>query len=237
MKPWELLGEAHTPDGTRVTLTRRDGEFLILADGLSLMPSSMHGSEDALARLACERMPAADRPSVLVGGLGMGYTLRAALNVLPATATVLVSELLSAVVAWNRGPLGPLAAHPLDDPRVSVETEDVVVTLRAHPRRFHAVMLDVDNGPAAFSSAHNHALYGPGGIATVRAALVPGGMLAVWAIREDTRFVQRLLTQGFQVEVIRARGHAGKGVRHIVFLARAPDSRRPPQAPDLSGAR
>src|SRR5437773_7141542 len=138
-----------------MTLTRRGGEYVILAGGKSLRSSAMHGSEEALATFTCRRVRTLERPCVLVGGLGMGFTLRATLDLLPPGATVVVAELVPAVVEWNRGPLGPLAGYPLKDRRVRVQVGDVAVTLSSEPARFDAVLLDVDNGPAAFSSSGN----------------------------------------------------------------------------------
>ena len=219
MKPWELLGQTSTPDGVELSLTRRDREYVILAGGKSLMSSRMHGSEEALATFACRRARSLDEPCVLVGGLGMGFTLRAALDVLPSSATVVVPELIPAVVDWNRGHLGELAGYPLRDPRVSVEVGDVALTLRANPGRFDAVLLDVDNGPAAFTATHNARLYDDGGLAAVRAALKPGGVLAVWSAWEDRRFEQRLKHAGFAVQVERVRGRLKKGgPRHTIFI-------------------
>ena len=135
----------------------------------------------------------------------MGFTLRATLDLLPKSATVVVAELMPAVVDWNRGPLGPLAGHPLKDRRVRIELEDVAVTLRSNPGRFDAVLLDVDNGPAAFTSTDNTRLYNDAGLAALRAALRPGGVLGVWSAREDRKFEQRLRYGGFHVEVERVR--------------------------------
>jgi len=219
MKPWELLGETRTPDGTTMTLTRRDTEYVILADGKSLMSSRMHGSEEALATFACRRVRTAEQPCVLVGGLGMGFTLRATLDLLPPDATVVVAELLSAVVEWNRGPLAPLAGHPLRDRRVQVVVGDVADTMLSSPGRFDAVLLDVDNGPAAFAASGNAGLYTDRGLATTRAALKVGGVLAVWSARDDRKFEQRLRYGGFSVEVERVRGRLKKGgPRHVIFL-------------------
>jgi spermidine synthase len=202
-----------------MTLTRRDNEYVILAAGLSLMSSRMHGSEEALATFTCRRIRTLERPCVLVGGLGMGFTLRATLDLLPPDATVVVAELVPAVVAWNRGPLGPLAGYPLKDRRVMVEEGDVALTLRSSPSRFDAVLLDVDNGPSAFTASHNAALYDDRGLANARQALKAGGVLAVWSAREDRRFEQRLRYGGFTVEVERVRGRLKKGgPRHIIFL-------------------
>jgi spermidine synthase len=219
VKPWELLGETRTPEGEEMTLTRHGSEYVILASGQSLMSSRMHGSEEALAMFACGRARTLEEPCVLVGGLGMGFTLRATLDLLPADATVVVSELVPAVVDWNRGPLGPLARHPLKDKRVVVDVNDVAATLRTSPRRFDAVLLDVDNGPAAFTASHNAGLYDDRGLAAARAALKPGGVLAVWSSREDRRFEQRLRYGGFNVTVERVRGRLKKGgPRHTIFL-------------------
>jgi spermidine synthase len=183
------------------------------------MSSRMHGSEEALAMFACGRARTLEEACVLVGGLGMGFTLRAALDLLPPGATVVVSELVPAVVDWNRGPLGPLARHPLKDKRVVVDVNDVAATLRSSPGRFDAVLLDVDNGPAAFTASHNASLYDDRGLAAVRASLKPGGVLAVWSSREDRRFEQRLRYGGFDVTVERVRGRLKKGgPRHTIFL-------------------
>ena len=219
MKPWELLGETRTPDGEAMALTRRDREYVILAGGKSLMSSRMHGSEDALATLGCDRARMLTRPRVLVGGLGMGFTLRAALDVLPPATEVLVVELVPAVVEWNRGPLGALANHPLDDPRVRVEEGDVADTMRSSPGRFDAVLLDVDNGPMALTASSNAGLYDGPGIAVARASLKPGGVLAVWSATDDRRFERRLRAGGFSVHRERASSHLKKGPRHTILIA------------------
>ena len=209
-----------------MTLSRRGHEYVIAADGKDLMSSRMHGSEEALATLGCAHLrkrPLPEEPCVLVGGLGMGFTLRAALDELPADATVVVAELLAAVVDWNRGPLAPLAGRPLDDRRVRVELGDVGQTLRAGPRRFDAVLLDVDNGPAAFAQDRNAGLYGNDGLAIARAALKPGGVLAVWSAWDDRKFEQRLRYAGFTVETERVRARLKQGgPRHTIFLGRLP---------------
>ncbi|MGE0257094.1 MAG: hypothetical protein AB7T39_21070, partial [Alphaproteobacteria bacterium] len=170
MKPWELLGETRTPDGSLLTLTRHVSEIVIMANGKTLMSNRAHGSEEAMAAMVCPHLAALDDPHVLVGGLGMGFTLRATLDLLPPTAIVTVAELIPAVVEWHRGPLGPLANHPLKDPRVRVEVNDVAAVLRANAaekrRPFDAIMLDVDNGPAAFTSEENRGLYTSQGLAT-----------------------------------------------------------------------
>jgi len=200
-------------------LIRRGDEYIILADGKSLMSSRMHGSEEALATFACQRARTLKQPSVLIGGLGMGFTLRATLDLLPPDASVFVAELIPAVVEWNRGLLGSLAGYPLMDQRVRVEICDVAVTLSSSPGQFDAVLLDVDNGPTAFSASNNADLYEYSGIAAARAALKMDCVLAVWSAREDRRFEQRLRHGRFDVQVERIRGRLTKGgPRHTIFL-------------------
>jgi spermidine synthase len=219
MKYLELMAETIAPDGTILRLTRRDREYTILANGKSLMSSGMHGSEEALATFACHRIRTIEEPSVLIGGLGMGFTLRATLDVLPADATVVVAELLPAVVEWNRGQLGPLAGYPLKDKRVRIEMCDVAVTLRSSSGKFDAVILDVDNGPTAFTASGNSWLYDDRGIAAARAALKTDGMLAVWSAREDHKFEKRLRYGKFAVQVERVRGRLNQGgPHHTIFL-------------------
>jgi spermidine synthase len=219
MNPWELIDTARTPEGTYVTLCRRGNEYMIHADGKDLMSSRMHGSEEALARLGCERARTLEAPRVLVGGLGMGFTLRAALDVLPPGATVVVAELLAAVVAWVDGPLGPLAGKPLDDPRVRIEVRDVTASLREGAGGFDAVLLDVDNGPRAFVLNSNAGLYDNGGVAAARDALAPGGVLAVWSAWDDRTFEHRLRHVGFTARTTRVRGRLEKGGPfHCIFV-------------------
>jgi spermidine synthase len=220
VKPFELLGQTLSPNGTAMKLIRRGDEYIILVDGAILMSSRMHGSEEALATFACQRVRTLERPSVLIGGLGMGFTLRATLDLLPQDATVVVAELVPAVVEWNRGPLGPLAKHPLEDKRVRVETGDVVVTLSSSLGQFDAVLLDVDNGPTALTASNNAGLYDKRGIAAARAALKTEGILAVWAAQDDQGFQQRLRDGRFDVQVRRPRGRLKKGgPRHTIFLS------------------
>jgi spermidine synthase len=220
VQPLELLGETTTPDGADLKLTRRTNEFIILANGKTLMSSRMHGSEEALATFACRRLHKVEQPSVLIGGLGMGFTLRAALDLVPGDAKVVVAELVPAVVEWNRGPLGPLAGHPLKDKRVRIEVNDVAVVLQSSRAQFDAILLDVDNGPAAFTTPENLGLYDDAGLAAIRTALKKSGVLAIWSAREDRKFEQRLRYAGFTVEVERVRGRLKKGgPRHMIFLA------------------
>ena len=219
MKSSELLGQALSRDGTVLKLIRRSDEYIILANGKSLMSSRMHGSEEALATFACRRARTLEQPRVLVGGLGMGFTLRAALDLLPPDAVVVVAEIVPAVVEWNRGPLGPMAGQPLNDARVRIEIDDVAVTLNSRSGQFDAVLLDVDNGPTAFAGSNNAGLYDDRGIAAAFAALKMDGVLAVWSAREDRNFEQRLRHGRFAVEVERVRGRLKKGgPSHTIFL-------------------
>ena len=219
MKHLDLIGQAFSGDDTTLKLVRRGNEYIILANGKSLMSSRMHGSEEALATFGCRRARTLEEPRVLIGGLGMGFTLRATLDLLPREATVMVAELVPAVVEWNRGPLAALAGEPLKDRRVRVEIEDVALTLASRAGQFDAVLLDVDNGPAAFSGSDNDGLYDDRGIAVAYAALKMDGVLAVWSAREDRKFEQRLRHGRFDVEVERVRGRLKKGgPRHIIFL-------------------
>jgi spermidine synthase len=217
----KIIGETLAPDGTVLKLAHRDDEYIILANGKSLMSSGMYGSEKALATFACSRAQALQRPCVLIGGLGMGFTLRATLDSLPPDATVVVAELVPEVVEWNRGPLGPLAGNPLEDKRVRIETQDVAITLRSSPGRFDAVLLDVDNGPAALTSSENAWLYDDQGIAAAGGALKRDGVLAVWSAREDRKFEKRLRHGGFAVQVERVRGRLKNGgPHHTIFVGR-----------------
>jgi len=214
--PWQTLGRARAPDGGELILYQRDGEFVIRVDGRELMSSRAHGSEEEMARRAC----GSSVRDVLIGGLGLGYTVRAALDSLSADARVVVAEIVPAVVDWNRGPLAHLAGRPLEDPRVSVEVSDVGRVLRAG-RRWDTILLDVDNGPIALTRKGNHALYGPTGLTVAKSALRRGGVLAVWSAHCDEGFVSRLRKAGFSAEAIDvpARGVAG-GPMHTIFLAR-----------------
>ena len=206
-----------------MNLTRRDTEYVIHVNGKTLMSSRLHGSEEELATLACGPVAARDQPHVLVGGLGMGFTLRSTLDQLPATATVTVAELIPAIVEWNRGPLGELTGYPLRDPRVRVEQQDVALSLRAQAARFDAIMLDVDNGPTAFTTSENLDLYGNEGIAAASAALRDGGVLAVWSAWDDKKFEHRLRYHGFdsRKENVRARLKKG-GAQHVIFVGIKP---------------
>jgi spermidine synthase len=218
MIPWEILGRARAPEGGELVLYRRGGEFVIRVGGRELMSSRAHGSEEELAALACRDLPPGAR--VLVGGLGLGYTLRATLDRLPADGRVAVAEIVPAVIEWNRGPLAALAGRPLDDPRVTVEAADVGQLVRRGPR-WDAILLDVDNGPVALTRKGNHGLYSQPGLMAARAALRPRGVLAVWSAAPDRRFVGRLRKAGFSAEAVDvpARG-VGGGPMHTIFVGR-----------------
>jgi spermidine synthase len=229
MIPWQLLDRVRVPAGPHgkleqeLTLHRRGEELSIRIGGTELMNSRMHGSEDVLAERACARIARRARPAVLIGGLGMGFTLRAALEHLPSTAQVVVAELLPAVVRWNETHLGGLAAHPLRDARVRVRQADVAEVLRASRAAFDAIVLDVDNGPEGLVRASNDWLYGRAGLEAIGRALRPAGVLAVWSVQPDSAFEARLRSAGFEVETLsaaaRTAGGRGKGARHVVWLA------------------
>ena len=228
MIPWELLGEARVAgDGKRLSLYRRDREYSIRlgGGGGELMNSRSHGSEEALAGLGCAGLADRVHAHVLIGGLGMGFTLATALARLGAAARVTVAELVPEVVAWNRGPLGELAGHPLRDPRVVVHEGDVARLIDdAPPRSYDAILLDVDNGPEGLTRTDNDWLYGCEGLAAAYAALRAGGVLAVWSAGHDPAFTGRLLKAGFDVEERRVRARGSRGARHVIWLARLPES-------------
>jgi spermidine synthase len=219
---WELLEAAAVREsGAQLCLYRRGAEFSIRLEGRELMNSRVHGSEEALGELACERI--ADRPGarVLVGGLGMGFTLAAALSKLGPDADVVVSELVPEVVAWCRGALGELAKHPLRDPRVTVRAIDVAQLLKRERGGYDAILLDVDNGPEALPQSGNSWLYRRAGLAAVREALRAEGVLAVWSAGPNRAFSERLRAVGFEVEEleVHARGYT-RGTRHTLWFAR-----------------
>jgi len=215
--PWVQLDAAPLPNGGSLRLARRGDEFSIRLDGAELMNSRLSGSEEALAALACARLAGRPAPRVLIGGLGMGFTLRAALAALPARAEVVVAELLPCVVAWARGPMADLFAGCLDDPRVRVEASDVGKLYGG--ALWDAILLDVDNGPEGLTQAANDALYGAAGLARAYRALTAGGVFGVWSEKPDAAFAARLARAGFSVEEARVRAHRGKsGRRHVVWL-------------------
>jgi spermidine synthase len=219
MKPFETLDTFVTPTGQRLTLHHRDGDYYIDLDGHELMTTRAHDSESALGTLACERLRGVRRPRVLIGGLGLGFTLKASLDALPEDAEVVQSEVFEVVAGWHRRHLGALAV-PLDDPRVRVRIGDVFELVRRHEGpRWDAILLDTDNGPDALCIAGNASLYDEAGIELMRAALQPGGTLAVWSAHPDAAFVRRLRRAGFHVRQHTVRGHRRKGPRHTIVLA------------------
>lgn len=220
MIPFEFLDSAKIPGNSEeLRLYRRGNEYSIRLSNYELMNSRMHGSEDALGERACKKIAGRPCARVLIGGMGMGYTTAAALKLLGADAHVVVAELVSAVVEWNRGALADLAGHPLDDKRVTVQETDVAKVLRAERNAFDAILLDVDNGPEGLTRQRNDWLYTQDGLNAAFAALRPGGILAIWSAGPDRLFIRRLRKVGFKVEEITARAHRSRGSRHIIWLA------------------
>jgi len=220
---WTLVDHAEIPGGGELRLKERNGEFSITLGATPLMNSRGTGSEEALATLACDRMRERKRPHILIGGLGMGFTLRAASAVLGADARITVAELVPAVVAWARGPLAGLFKGCLDDPRVDVHEGDVGKLIRAGGSIYDAILLDVDNGPEGLTSKLNDRLYDELGLKAARGALKPGGVLAIWSSTPSKLFTERLRTCGFHCNqiVIRARG-----ARSVIWIAAPVDASR-----------
>jgi len=220
LKPWILIETAQTPGhGAELCLYQRDQEFAIQADNLELMNSRNFASEQALATLACKKLTDPSEARVLIGGLGMGYTLKSALDELGETAEVLVMELVPDVVRWNQGLLAHLAGNPLDDERVTVQVGDVAQMIKRSRGSFSAILLDVDNGPNALTSMDNHWLYSIAGLETAYAALKPNGILGIWSSDRDAGFAKRLSQVGFDVDEVPVRELGKKGGHHIVWIA------------------
>jgi spermidine synthase len=220
VKPRELLATAQIPGGEELRLFKRDNDFIIALGGNELMSSRSSGSEEALAVMTCERLNT-DAPHLLIGGYGMGFTLRAALTRLGPQARFTVAELVPEIIDWARGPMAALTAGCLDDPRVELAMRDVVRVIRNASRAYDAILLDVDNGPDGLTRADNEELYSTHGLMAAKAALKPGGVLAIWSAAQDERFARRLKHTGFQVEEVMVRaGRGGKGARHIIWFAR-----------------
>jgi spermidine synthase len=221
MIPWVFLESAQVPgNGGELSLYRRGEEFSIRVGNRELMNSRVHGSEEALATMACARISDRSAPRILIGGLGMGYTLAAALRELGSEGHVTVAELVPAVVAWNRGPLSALAGHPLLDDRVTVQEVDVAQVLRAAHQAYDAILVDVDNGPEGLARRENDWLYARPGLESAYAALRPAGVLAVWSASPHQVFAQRLRRVGFAVDEVRVPArNSGKGRRHTIWLA------------------
>jgi spermidine synthase len=230
MLPWETLATALAPDGVPLELRRRGRDVVIRAGAHELMSNEDEASSRSLADLGCAHLKPAQRARVLVGGLGMGFTLRAALDRVGPSGIVEVAELVPAVVEWNDGPvdLGALAGHPLRDPRTELRVGDVRSFIRGAKGRYDAILLDVDNGPIALAHQGNHGLYGVRGIDDCWQALRPGGLLGVWSLLDDRRFTQRLDRRGFEVKVEHVFGsRRGRGRQHVIWLARRPLAARP----------
>ncbi|MFN5454660.1 spermidine synthase [Bradyrhizobium sp.] len=226
MIPWKLIDTADVPGGGEpLRLMQRGKEFTIKLGQNELMSSRLYGSEEALATLSCARLKARPDPHLLIGGLGMGFTLRAALKVLGPQARITVAELVPAVIAWARGPMAELSGESLLDPRVDIREADVARLIAGGRGTYDAILLDVDNGPQGLTRQSNDALYDSSGLRTAFAALRPGGVLAVWSSHPDDRFAPRLRKAGFDTEEIqiRATGRGGGGgARHVIWIATRP---------------
>ncbi|MBK6703970.1 MAG: spermidine synthase [Caulobacteraceae bacterium] len=221
MKPRELLATAQIPGGEELRLFKRDNDFIIALGGNELMSSRQSGSEEALALLTCERLQNAEAPHLLIGGYGMGFTLRAALANLGPQARFTVVELVPEIIEWARGPMADLAAGCLDDPRVNLIMRDVSRAIAAVERQYDAILLDVDNGPDGLTRVDNEHIYSLLGLQEAKRALKPGGVLAIWSAAQNERFARRLKHAGYQVEEVMVRaGRGGKGARHIIWFAR-----------------
>lgn len=223
MARFTVLGTAPIPNQQgELRLLSRNDEFTIKIAGVpgDLMNSRMHASEDALATLACERIKSLSKPQVLIGGLGMGFTLRAALDSLNENAIVTVAELIGEVVEWNKGELGALTNHPINDPRTNIHVGDVGEVLRNATAKFDAILLDVDNGPEGHTSESNGWIYTPEGLKSAKSSLRPGGIVAYWSAGVDSAFTNRLRKAGFTTKPVTVHAHTnGKGARHVIWLA------------------
>jgi spermidine synthase len=224
MIPWLQLDTARVPGAdVQLRLMQRGAEFSMRLGQNELMSSRLSGSEEALATLACRRIEAVKRPHLLIGGLGMGFTLRAALAVLGSDARIMVAELVPAVIAWARGPMADIFGDSLDDPRASIREADVVDVIRSHDSAFDAILLDVDNGPEGLIRKANDALYDLKGLNAIRRALRPGGVLAVWSSGPNPLFSKRLRAAGFDVNEVAVRATTKRsGSRHVIWFATKP---------------
>lgn len=219
MIPWVHLDTAAVPGGGNLKLMRRGDEFSITTGGITLMNSRMSGSETELAALACDRLRGRRNCRMLIGGYGMGFTLRAALAGLDSDAWVMVAELVPAVLKWARGPMAKLAANSFEDPRLNIHDGDVGDVIASARANLDAILLDVDNGPDGFSRSANDRLYDLRGLETARRALRPGGLLVVWSAAPSKVFTDRLSRAGFAVEEIKARANKSRGIRHVIWVA------------------
>lgn len=222
MRPWKLLGTATVPgDGAPLRLMQRDDEFVIMAGTNPLMNNRMHGSEEDLATLSWDRLAGRPAPTILIGGLGMGFTLRATLAIVPPESRITVAELVPEIVEWARGPLASIFEGSLEDQRVTIAVDDVGRLIGSARDRYDAILLDVDNGPEGLSRDGNDRLYSLAGLTRARTALKPEGILAVWSAHPDAKFTRRLKDVGLVPEEVQVRArHGGKGARHTIWLAR-----------------
>jgi spermidine synthase len=224
MIPWSEIDTAPVPGAdVELRLMRRGTDFSMMLGQNELMSSRLSGSEEALATLACRRIAAVKRPHLLIGGLGMGFTLRAALAVLGTDARITVAELVPAVIAWARGPLAEIFGNSLSDVRASIQAADVIEVIRAHRSAFDAILLDVDNGPEGLVRKANDALYNPKGLKAIHRALRAGGVLAVWSSGPNSSFSKRLRDAGFGVDEVAVRATTKRsGARHVIWFATKP---------------
>jgi spermidine synthase len=221
MIPWLQVDTARVPGAeVELRLMRRGTEFSMMLGPNELMNSRLSGSEEALATLACKRLQAVKGPHLLIGGLGMGFTLRAALAVLGGEARITVAELVPAVIAWARGPMAGIFGDSLKDPRATIREADVADVIGARASAFDAVLLDVDNGPEGLIRKANDALYDAKGLKAIRRALRPGGVLAVWSSGPHPAFTKRLRDAGFDVNEVNLRATTKRsGARHVIWFA------------------
>jgi spermidine synthase len=218
--PWSVLDTAEVPDGGgELRLKQRGAEFSIMLGSIELMNSRLSGSEKALAAMSCQRIRDRQEAHILIGGLGMGFTLRAALAELGADARISVAELVPAVVRWARGPMADIFGESLIDPRVSIHEADVWRQIRSGRSTYDAILLDVDNGPEGLTRKANDSLYNMEGLGAARTALRPGGVLAVWSSGPDRNFTLRLRKTGFAVEEVWVRANGSRGLRHVIWMA------------------
>jgi spermidine synthase len=228
MIPWLQIDSARVPGAeVELRLMRRGGDFSMMLGQNELMNSRLSGSEEALATLACRRIEAVKRPHLLIGGLGMGFTLRAALAVLGPEARITVAELVPAVIAWARGPLAGIFGDSLNDPRANILSADVVEVIQSRATAFDAILLDVDNGPEGLIRKANDALYSLKGLKAIRAALRPRGVLAVWSSGPNPAFTRRLRDAGFDANEVGVRATTKRsGAHHVIWFAAKPDGAR-----------
>lgn len=220
MIPRQLIATARVPGGIELRLIRHGDDHMIMVDNNELMSSRVGGSEEALATMACERLRDRAAPHLLIGGYGMGFTLRAALGQLGPKARVTVSELVPEIIDWARGPMATLTAGCLDDPRVQLLSGDVATAITTATNRYDAILLDVDNGPSGLVRAANDGLYSVNGLTAAMKALKPGGILAIWSAASDAAFTKRLKHTGFAVDEVTVRARSnGKGPRHTIWFA------------------